>query len=205
MTDGLTGSQRLESTSGDIEIGTALGPVLASTTSGDLNADALGRARLNTASGDVQVSRARGPLSVTTSSGDVTVRLAEDSLTVATASGDVDVESRGGATWVRSTSGTLTVHATGRAEVETASGDVELVLDPPVTTADVSTVTGDVSLRLGGRVGGRLDLETTNGTLDVEAPLDVRSVSRQRLTGVVRGGHAPVIVRSASGDIHVSD
>jgi DUF4097 and DUF4098 domain-containing protein YvlB len=50
-----------------------------------------------------------------------------------------------------------------------------------------------------------LELRTTNGTIDLDAPLQVRNVSRRVVTGVIGTGKAQIRMKSSSGDIHLSN
>ena len=77
--------------------------------------------------------------------------------------------------------------------------------DSRLERADVSTSSGDVEVKLPRTLGCALDLGSSNGDIHAEVPLSVENVTRHKLTGIVRRGTAPLVVRTASGDINVSE
>ena len=205
-TSGLAGPQSLETTSGDLQVRDARGPLEAGTVSGEVEADGLARARLRSVSGDVSVRRAGGPLDVRTTSGDIELRGVTDSLSVSSVSGDIRVDAAPRGFSAGTTSGGITIEgeAGGLVRVSSTAGDVTLGLLATVRRADVTTVSGDIHLRLPGNLGCTLGLRTSSGTLDTAVPLRVRTVSRREMTGVVHGGGVPVTLRTTSGDIVVT-
>lgn len=205
VTEDVTGRQALESTSGDVTVRGSRSPVRAHTTSGNITASGVESADLETVSGDIEAESVRGPLRVATTSGDVSVSGLEDSLRVTSVSGDLRIGAAPRGVTARTTSGGITVEeARGDVRLSTSSGDIRLVLAPPLTRADISTVSGDVVASVSGSVGADLELRTTNGTLDVDLPLQVKTVTRRLVSGVIGNGRAPVTFTSSSGDIHLS-
>jgi len=205
-TTGLTGSQTLVTTSGEVEVRDAGGGLLVTTTSGGVVARGFGPTAVRSVSGDVTLEDARGPLDVRTTSGTIEVRGAADSLRLSTASGDIRVEQAPRGLSAGSSSGEIVVDgfAAGGVYLHSASGDVRLGLGRGVRRAEVRTGSGDISARLADGVGFSLDLESRSGTLDTSIPLRVGAVTRQRMSGAVRGGGPQVILRSLSGDITVT-
>lgn len=206
VTEGVTGIQELRTTSGDVSVHDAGGPLRAQSTSGSITVAEVGLARLETVSGDIKAQQTRGVLHVGTTSGEISVMAAEDSLRLITVSGDIRVERAPRGVMARTTSGGITVQAArGRVRLESSSGDVRVGLEAPLSQADVSTVSGDVSAALIGPVGLSLEMRTTNGTLDLDVPLAVKTVSRRVVAGVIGDGKAQVRLKSSSGDIHLSN
>jgi DUF4097 and DUF4098 domain-containing protein YvlB len=204
VSEGLTSSQILETTSGDVRINDAHGRVEVASTSGDVIGFRLAAARLRTVSGDLQIQGATGPLNASTTSGDISVHEAEDSLALATVSGDVRVAKALRGLYVRSTSGDIVADAAaGSVRLETSSGSVRVGLQDPLHRAEISSGSGDIVARLAKSLRCALDLQTSSGTLDVSVPLEVRSVSRHELSGTVRAGSALIRLKSSSGDIDV--
>jgi hypothetical protein len=200
----LMGPQELTTTSGDISLDGGGARVAATSTSGTISAAALGIAELRTVSGDIEVSDVRGRLRATTTSGGILVQGASDSLMLGSVSGDLRVTRAPRGVTARTVSGQIGVKsAAGTVDLESTSGDVSLWLDPGVRRAEVTTASGDIVVGLRPSVGCALELSTSNGTLDASVPLEVTSVSRRLMTGVVRGGDVPVLLRSSSGDISV--
>jgi hypothetical protein len=68
----------------------------------------------------------------------------------------------------------------------------------------VSTVSGEISARLADRLGCDLTLKSTSGTLDASVPMQIRTVSRNEMSGAVSGGGPRVVLHSLSGDIAVT-
>lgn len=92
----------------------------------------------------------------------------------------------------------------GSVRVGSSSGDVTLSLHGPVFGVDVGTSSGDIHIDLDPAVRCALDLQTSSGSLRVGLPLEMSHVSRRSLTGTIRGGKAPVALRTTSGDIIVT-
>ncbi len=202
-TEGLAGPQELDAASGDVRVFDASGPVRVGTSSGDVEARRVAALRIQTASGDVDVTDARGPADLRASSGDVTVNDARDSLRLATVSGDVTVRGAGRGVAVATTSGEVVLRgARGRVEVTASSGSVEAAVEA-LAGASITTGSGDIVLRLASGLGARLELQTSNGSLQMDAPIQVTSLSRRRVEGTLGAGGPLVALRSASGDIHV--
>jgi hypothetical protein len=205
VSEDVAGRQALETTSGDVTVRGSRAPIRAHTTSGDISATGLAQADLETVSGDIEAESVRGTLRASTQSGDASVKGIGDSVKVTSVSGDIRIGNAPKGLVARSTSGSIAVEeARGTVSLETSSGDIRVALAPPLTRADISTVSGDVVAGLVGPIGMSLEMRTTNGTLDVDLPLEVRSVTRRLVSGVMGNGKTPVILRSSSGDIHLS-
>lgn len=148
--------------SGDITAAAVTGNLQAMTASGDVRAEETGViADARSVSGDIRVTRASGDISARTASGDVSIASAAESAAVTTVSGDVRIGSM----------------ARGRADVNTASGDVVVGVARDVGVyLDLSSLSGSVTSQL----------EETQPTDGV--PLEVRCRS---LSGDIRIVHAP--------------
>jgi DUF4097 and DUF4098 domain-containing protein YvlB len=205
ITEEMAGRQELDTTSGEIVVSDAGGPVRASSTSGAVRLSGRGAARLRTVSGDVTVEAVGGPLDAHTTSGELVVRVARDSLALGTVSGSIRVEVAPRGIVATTTSGDIEARgAAGVVRLSTASGRVEVTLVPPLQRVEISSSSGDIAARLAESLGCEVELRTSNGTLDTSLPLEVRSMTRHRVAGRVRGGTTPVVLRSSSGDIHLS-
>jgi DUF4097 and DUF4098 domain-containing protein YvlB len=205
VTEGLGGSQSLRTTSGDVSVSETRAPIRAQSTSGDITAADVGTADIETVSGDVGAEGAKGPFRVSTTSGEVRLKGLEDSVRVTSVSGDVRIPRAPRGVTARTTSGDIQVgEAAGGVQLESSSGDIHVGLAMPLSRADVSTVSGDVTAQLIGNVGVQLEMRTVNGTLDLSVPLSVKNVSRRVVSGVIGDGKTPVFIRSSSGDIHLT-
>ncbi len=206
QTTGLAGPQSLQTTSGDIEVRAATAFLSVTTTSGNVMASGLGRARVRSVSGDVTLDAARGPLEIRTTSGDINLSGVTDSLVLSSVSGDIQVDRAPRGLDAGTTSGGIVVGgmAGGLVRLHSTSGDVRLGLDRNLRRADVSTTSGSITARLADGLGCNLTLKSTNGTLDSSVPMQIRTVSRHEMSGVVSGGGPPVVLHSLSGDIAVT-
>ncbi|MEO5618249.1 MAG: DUF4097 family beta strand repeat-containing protein [Candidatus Eisenbacteria bacterium] len=202
-TDGVAATQQLDATSGDIRVFDAPGPLRIGTTSGDVEAREIGRARVRTVSGDAEFGELRGPLDAHTTSGDLTIHETADSLLLGTVSGDMVVTDAARGLRATTTSGEIQVRrARGAVDIGASSGSVEVAM-AALSRVSITTGSGDIDLRLDRSIGARLELQTSNGSLQMDAPIQVVSLSRRRVEGQLREGNSPVVLRSASGDIHV--
>jgi len=200
---GLASSQRVQTTSGDVEVD-ALGPLEVATTSGDVESPRLAQARIRTVSGGVEVKSARGPLAIQTTSGQIVVRDAADSLSLGTVSGDIEVGHAPAGVNASTSSGTVEVRdAAARVFVESSSGDVTLRFARALTRAEVVSGTGNIDVKVPAGLGVALEMHTSNGELSADLGLNVQTASRRLLAGRIGSGATPVVLRSSSGDILV--
>ncbi len=204
VTDGLDGPQALMTASGDISVSGARGPLRAVSASGDISASDIAAARLQTVSGDLDVEHVSAPLVAATTSGGIAVSAAADSLALTSVSGDIRVAAAPRGLVARTTSGDVVARATrGRVRLESSSGSVNVDLESPLHQAEITTTSGNIDVHLARTLGCNLEMRTTNGTLDTAAPLQVRTVSRHLVAGVIGQGGTAVRLRSSSGDIKV--
>jgi DUF4097 and DUF4098 domain-containing protein YvlB len=141
---------RAMTSSGDIRIAGSKGEVEARTQRGDIVVEEVGPADLTAFSGDVDASGINGGLRLRVLSGDVRVRQVTGDVELKTVSGEIDVrDARSRNVRIGSTSGHITfegtIDPTGRYELQTHSGDVDLTLPANVgATLTVSTYSGGI-------------------------------------------------------------
>jgi Toastrack DUF4097 len=203
ITQDLKGDQRLHASSGDVSVDGAEGRVDVSTSSGDVTLVDSREARVSTSSGDVDVTGRADRVTVTTGSGDVSVGEA-DSLHVQTTSGEVSVERASEGATVQTSSGEVSLlSAAGRLSVSTVSGEIKMHVTGPLRDGSLVSSSGDIRLGLDPGVACTLDVRTSSGSLDIDVPMRSQTLTRQRVTGVVREGGPQVHLRSTSGSIAV--
>jgi hypothetical protein len=134
------------------------------------SADLRGRGRLGSleaeaASGDIQVDELTGDATAKTASGDVTLASVGGDAVANTASGDVDLG-----------------NVVGGAVIKTASGDVGI----DDARADVTVATASGDQRIAAVTGGRVDLKSASGDIEV---------------GIREGSNVWVDARAMSGDL----
>jgi hypothetical protein len=157
---GSLGVVRVQTTSGDIEVGDAA-RLDISTTSGDLACgDVSGEAHVSSVSGGCTLRRVGGRLNATLTSGDLRVDLCDGDVTVVSTSGDVRIGRCGGSDIaIRSISGDVRLGLPGGirvdAEISTLSGRATLP-DPQTSSSPAD------------RRHVRLQLKTVSGDIRVE-------------------------------------
>jgi hypothetical protein len=203
-TEDRSGPQIIETRSGDVTVRDARGALDITTTSGDLSVVDIGAARVRTSSGDITVNGARGPLTVRATSGDIQVKGAADSLRLTTSSGDIQVDAAPRGLTAESSSGDIAAPSIARwAMLRSTSGEIGCGLHAPFARAEISSLNGGLTIRLGAGLGCNLDARTSSGTIDVGVPLTLGNVDRHAVSGKVAGGGPPVVLNTSSGDIVV--
>ncbi len=148
------------------------------TASGDLTADLItGDVTVQSASGDVLLNKAGGNLTIRTASGDIRAREVEGDVGFNTSSGDVTVGYCAGSVAAQTTSGDIEIGsvATGRLELASTSGDIEVAVVPGLGVyLDLVSTSGDI----------RSDLEPTPDE-DGDSPASVEIRCRS-LSGDIR-------------------
>ena len=177
-------------------------PVTVRESSGDIRSEGLAGAQvLRTSSGDIVVESAGGPLEALSSSGEVTATAVRQAR-VKSVSGDVVVRQVEGPLHASTSSGSITVTgAVDSLALSSVSGDISA--DHAPRGLDAETSSGEIRLQLAAAVACALDMRTSSGTIEVEQPMQMKSVSRRSVSGVIRGGRTPVVLHTASGDITV--
>jgi hypothetical protein len=177
----------VRSLSGDVRLAGLEGEARADTVSGDLVVEALSAvASVKTVSGDLRISGCSSNREVTAGSvsGDITVRgLKARSCNIGTVSGTVDLtDALCDEALVRSVSGDVVYAGSlvkgGRYELKSHSGDIELRLD--------------------GKVGFDVDAQTFSGTVRSDWPVTTRASEAEEMPGWRRGRHTTL--RGTFGD-----
>ncbi|WP_373059617.1 DUF4097 domain-containing protein [Gemmatimonas sp.] len=189
----------ISTASADVDVSGIDGDVEIRTTSGDIGLDDIGgRLTLETLSGDIRLGGRSGPARVTTMSGDITLRGVRDDVNVHTTSGDV----------------MLGMDRAARVEAESISGSITF---DGSTTDDarlqLTTHSGDVTLRLPESARGSIDVSTFNGEMSASGAGSLtlmpssltpsrndRAVRRYEIGG---GGSTRFTISTFNGDVRV--
>lgn len=186
---------RATTTSGDIRVTGSKADVEARTQRGDIAVDDVGRVDLHAFSGEVEATTVAGDVRINVLSGDVRLRGGTGEIEIKTVSGDIDVrDARSRFVRLGSTSGDLTydgsIDRTGRYELETHSGDVDLTLP--------------------ANVGVDLTVSTFSGGIESDIPMELlpgphgdASSHGKTIRLQIRGGGARINAESFSGDINI--
>jgi DUF4097 and DUF4098 domain-containing protein YvlB len=142
---------------------------------------------------------------VTTISGDVKLEDGKvDGATIKTTSGEIELDGTVGALDLGTVSGDITVRDAHEAQLTlaTTSGDINYEGDlAPSGSNQVSSISGDVKLRLPDTSGFRLDASTVSGELRSDFDLSGGQTGLGSLSGQAGGGGAAVNVSTTSGEI----
>lgn len=139
----------------------------------------------------------------TTGSGDLTIGNMRGSITAQTGSGNIDIAETGGDVHAQTGSGDIRARAVGGTiRAHTGSGDIE-IRQTARADAEMQTGSGDVQLILADNAAFDLVARTGSGAIHVTQPIATRVQSRNRLEGAVRGGGGRVNVHTGSGSITI--
>lgn len=121
-------------------------------------------------SADIDVSGIQGEMVLATVSGDVDAEVYGADVEVSSVSGDVELQgdNKDMRTDVHSVSGDVDLQGmAGEIEAGSVSGDLAII-ESSFDRAMLNTTNGDLVLRTELREGGRVEMETINGEVDVE-------------------------------------
>ena len=193
------GEMEATGVSGDIRLETGSGSVTANDITGSLDVD--------TGSGGITVSRVSGNLHVDTGSGRVDVTdVAGEDVELDTGSGRVRVSGVETSRFVVDTgSGSVSLEAISAPTVlvDTGSGAVEIELLVDVGQLDIDTGSGSVTVRAPDDLGAMVEIDTGSGGIDLDFPLEVTSVRRDRVQGRLGDGQGTIRIDTGSGSIRI--
>jgi DUF4097 and DUF4098 domain-containing protein YvlB len=168
-----------------------------------------GNVDVETGSGDVRLNSLTGEIHLQTGSGDVRAREVSGAVRGGTGSGDIEVEETGpGDIDLHTGSGGITARGMqGGFHAQTGSGDI--TAEGTQSSAwELHTGSGNVNVRLPSNAAFDADIQTSSGTVDVGAPIEMTVQGRigdvhKSIHGKARGGGPLLRVRTGSGDIHI--
>jgi DUF4097 and DUF4098 domain-containing protein YvlB len=198
----------IRTASGEIDIEGVSGAVTLGTVSGDVRADELtGGLTVETTSGEVRLNDIAGTLSVGTISGDVKLEDGQvEDVTIHTTSGEIELDGVAGALNLGTVSADIKVGdaSEGQLTVATTSGDISYDGGLAREGAhEVSSISGDITLRLPDDSAFRLDASTVSGDISTDFDLSGAQAGRRSLTGVAGDGGATLNVGTTSGEITI--
>ena len=201
----------------DVAVHLAVGETSVGAVDGDVSID--------TGSGAVHARGGSGSLNVDTGSGTVTVGDFEGDLLVDTGSGAVELSGiRGGEVDVDTGSGSvrgdgvsasyfrvdtgsgqmiLSRVAAPEVLLDTGSGSVELELLEDVDEVVIDTGSGSVTIRVPVDLGAEVEVDTGSGGIDLDLPLEVHTIKRNYMRGVLGDGRGRISVDTGSGSIRL--
>lgn len=184
----LSGEMVINLTSGYLDLQELRGPLTISVTSGGMRlADHEGDAEITCFSGDAELNDITGNLTVSSISGSIAVNDVTGRLRANTTSGDIRVTRAESSVWLRTSSGFLELLDAGR------EGQ----------SIDLASSSGDIHVTLRKTASLRVDVTTAIGAIRCRLPLEIETIARKRLVGVLGGGKEDARIETASGDIRI--
>lgn len=203
---------------GEIEVYLATGEVTADGVDGDVSID--------TGSGKVTALDINGSLEVDTGSGSIMVRgVVGGDVLVDTGSGrveiadvrarDIEVDTGSGGVRGYSLEGDLVSVDTGSGSIEleavsatdvildTGSGSIEVELLTDVNRLDADTGSGSITVYAPAGLGAEIEIETGSGGIDLDFPVEVRSVRRDHVVGTIGDGRGEINIDTGSGSVRL--
>lgn len=196
---------RSESDSGGQDIQGIRGPVQAQADSGGLTIAGIAESvESETDSGGQRISDVGGGVEAKGDSGGLRIAAVRGAVTARTDSGGIRASEISGAFEAKADSGSVSADSVGGPiTVSTDSGSVQ-VTQAAAGPIDIHTDSGGVQLRISQDGGYDVDISTGSGGIDVNHPLDGVTASRRRqLSGKLRGGGQPLVIRTDSGSVSV--
>ena len=193
------GDMEASGVEGTLRLDSGSGAVTATNISGALDID--------TGSGSVRVSRVTGTLRLDTGSGSVEVDdVTGDEVELDTGSGRVRVSNVEASSFAVDTgSGSVALEgiASPTVLVDTGSGSVDIELLTDVGQLDIDTGSGAVTVRAPASLGAMVEIDTGSGGIDLDFPLEVTSVRRDRVQGRLGDGDGNIRIDTGSGSIRI--
>ncbi len=187
--DGITGKQILDISSGGVRAERGSGELLVDTGSGDVEVrDHHGDVSADTGSGDVLLERVMAQkVDLDTGSGDVRLVDVAGSISADTGSGDVTGEN-------------LAVGASLVAD--TGSGDVKLAGDlSAIEKLSIDTGSGNVTLEASRPFDAKLDISTGSGDIDIDVAGLTVHLDHDDFHGKLGSGKGIATIETGSGDV----
>ncbi|MFO7914501.1 MAG: DUF4097 family beta strand repeat-containing protein [Candidatus Krumholzibacteriales bacterium] len=196
--------------SGDLKARVIEGKLVARTASGDAEAEDIGSLAVETASGDISAVKVRNGCIISVASGDIDLKDIRGGAVIKAISGDVEMERAGGSLEVNVTSGDVEItDAGGDVKAFTASGDLYVEAAPGEGPREyrLGTSGGNLTLIFSRILSGGFALKagTTTGNFELDLPIQISGMSRQRVSGIVREGKSRVLIETSSGDITIKE
>lgn len=148
---------------------------------------ALGKVR--TVNGSVKIIETNGDTDVSTINGNVTVDRARGIVTAKTTNGNITVSETAALRKARTVNGGINVTFPERIQCD----------------SDISTVNGSVNLYAQFDMSAEIDFKTVNGSISAEGfSITIDTVSKRRLTGMLRDGGNTIKVNAVNGSIRLN-
>ena len=143
---------------------------------------------MSTTSGEIFLKRQNGDVEASSTSGDIRIGALQGNFEMDSSSGEVQI-----------------ADGTGQGRADTISGDVQIYLAQLTGDLNISTTSGEVSLRLPETASLTLDFDSTSGECSTFFD-DQLSYNKKgnKADGQYGGGAQKVRVSTTSGDLRIS-
>jgi hypothetical protein len=163
---------------------------------------------VRTGDGNVETDNNIGAIDIRTGDGRITIRGAKGAIRLSTGDGDINATALDGQ--LDATSGDGTIRVEGRFDslnLRTSDGPIDAVVSKEsrmLTSWNVRTGDGSVTLRLPENLQADLDVDTGDGSIRADVPVVVsRKTDRSELRGKLNGGGLALTVRTSDGSVHI--
>jgi DUF4097 and DUF4098 domain-containing protein YvlB len=163
---------------------------------------------VRTGDGNVETDSNIGAVDIRTGDGRITISRAKGDIRLSTGDGHINATGLDGQ--LDASSGDGTIRVEGRFDslsLKTSDGPIDAVVardSRMVTSWNVRTGDGNVTLRLPENLQADLDVHTGDGSIRADVPIVVSGrIDRSELRGKLNGGGPALTVRSGDGSIHI--
>lgn len=166
----------------DLDVSTADGRLTVTGFEGNL--------RLSTEDGDLSVSDCSGIARVSAEDGDVIVRGFDGDVDAGIEDGDLRVEGK-----------------LGRLTADAEDGDIDVRLERgALMTGDwrLEAADGGIRMLVPEGFAADLDVDTNDGSIDIDLPSTAAELSEGRMTGAMNGGGHRLVIRTEDGSVRLS-
>jgi len=156
--------------------------------------------QVNTVSADIDISDVQGEQRLESVSGDITTAAFSGEISAESVSGDLEIvgDNQSSEFSFHTVSGDIEVeNLSGEMRTESVNGDISMI-NGAFTRVRGDTVNGDMVFHVSLLDGGRMDIETINGEVDVDFGGDVSArIDIETFNGDIRNCFGPESVRTS--------
>jgi len=194
---------RVKSVSGEIDVRDVRGDGDVLSVSGDIAvAGAQGSIEIQSTSGNIHVDGAV-LRNVRTVSGDIRLKNVQGDFRVHSTSGNIETAGTGGMVEAHTVSGDMAFSGLVIRGADSISGNISLTPAGFAEEVKLTSVSGDIRIRVPSGVNADLTMNTVSGDLVNRSgrPLTMTQVSRRQISGKLGSGGPMIQVRTTSGNV----